>query len=292
MCAFTSEQLCLQRLSETIWHRRGAAKRTGLSFGEETATETLLLDLDLQFPGRVTIVPFSKAEEAKNGSDWAWAFIGPDGRSNQGMLVQAKRLDNEDKRYAELYYQRRPNRGKIPPSQLDALIESAKRWQLPPVVAFYNHLDDHTRIPMGRCLTLGRIPRSQPAWWGVAIASAVEVQAARPNKSFNRHRNHSWPLHCLLCSRGTGQRDHSGSAGAAARALSMVFARASEADLLGPELAPPFQPTTELPEIFRQAERARQEHIGDEDDFFAGLRREFPGIGGVVIVRDAEDTSL
>ena len=289
MYGFTSEQLCLQYLSESIWYRRGAAKWTRLSFGEETVTESLLLDLCLHFPGRVAIVPFTKAEEAKVGGDWAWAFFGPDGRSYQGMLVQAKRLDDEDRRYAELYYQRKSTQGTTPPSQLNALIQSGRRWRLPPVVAFYNHLDDPGRIPAGRCRTLDLIPRSQPAWWGVSIASAVEVLRAKPDKSFDRHRFHSQPLHCLLCSGGTGQRDDQGLAGAAARGLSMVFEGAGTADVLGPELSPPFRPTTDLPDVFRQAERARQEPIGDEDDVVAGFRREFPGIAGVVLIRDAGD---
>ena len=96
MYVFTSQQSCLLNLSANIWRRRGDAKRFGLSFNEETATEVLLLDIAKQFPGKVTIIPFSHNREARIGADWAWGFVGPDGHSFQGMLVQAKRLDNND----------------------------------------------------------------------------------------------------------------------------------------------------------------------------------------------------
>ncbi len=53
------------------------AKRTGLNYNEETVTEGLLLDLQVNFPGDVLIVPFTKRREARIGADWAWAFVGP-----------------------------------------------------------------------------------------------------------------------------------------------------------------------------------------------------------------------
>ena len=59
MSVFTLQQRCLLDLSANIWRRRGAAKSYGLSFNEETATEVLLLDLAGQFPGNVTIIPFT-----------------------------------------------------------------------------------------------------------------------------------------------------------------------------------------------------------------------------------------
>ena len=105
MYVFTPEQHCLLSLSVNIWGRRGEAKRHGLRFGEETATELFHLDLAELFPGNVKIVPFNRREEGRIGADWAWAFVGPDGQWCQGMLVQAKRLDDEEREYPELYYQ-------------------------------------------------------------------------------------------------------------------------------------------------------------------------------------------
>ena len=88
MYVFTPEQHCLLELSAEVWRRRGLAKRHGLGFNEETASEMFLLDLAERFPGEVTIVPFTRREEARIGADWAWAFVGPDGQWCQGMLVR------------------------------------------------------------------------------------------------------------------------------------------------------------------------------------------------------------
>ncbi len=284
MHPFTPQQRCLLRLSVNTWHQRGAAKCSGLSFSEETATETLLLDLAARFPGKVTIVPFTHPVEAETGADWAWGFIGPDGHSCQGMLVQAKRLDDGDREYKELFRQARLRGGGPSILQLNRLIATAKRFKLPPVYAFYNHLDDPGRVPRGSCPTLALLGQPWPESWGVAIASAIEVRNAKPNKTYDRHRYHSRPLHCLLCSRGTGRQDAMGSAGAAASGLSALFEGAGRGDL-GPGLVPPFVPSRGLPKLFEEAERIHQAR-SSRPQASIDFGSEFPGIAGAVIVRD------
>ena len=248
----------------------------------------LLLELALTFPGSAVIIPFARKIEARIGADWAWAFVGPSGHC-QGMLVQAKRLDDHDRDYRSLFYTKPPGRSAQAVNQLNALIASAKRYKLPPVYAFYNHLSDATRVPSNSCGTLDIMNACFPEGWGVALASAINVKNARPDKTFDRHRNHSRPLHCLLCSEGTGRRTALGSAGAAAAALSDLFEGTSEEDGLGSDLIPPYEATRGLPELFRRAEgvaRAREE---DLDGAFADIRSEFPGLAGVAIFRDSEN---
>ena len=285
---FTAQQYCLLQLSVGVWGRRGAAKHTGLNYNEETVTEGLLLDLQVNFPGDVLIVPFTKKREARIGADWAWAFVGRDGHSNQGMLVQAKRLDDNDRNYGSLYKKSRPKGTPHSMLQVDRLIERAKRYRLPPVYAFYNHLDDDSRLPHFACGTLGGLYWRFPESWGVALASAIKVRRARPDKSFDRHRCHSLPLHCLLCSHGSGKREAMGSAGAAAAALSRLFDGSADEDDLGPNLTPPFEPAAELPDIFREAERVhRSRHLYDEG-MIAEFGAEFPGLAGAAIFRDSD----
>ncbi len=289
MYVFTAQQFCLLRLSIGVWRRRGAAKAAGLKFNEPTVTEVFLLDLVNMFPGKVSIIPFNSQQESQIGADWAWAFIGPDGRSCQALLVQAKRLDDHDREYSELYYQGRSSGSTSSAPQLDRLIASAKRFRLPPVYVFYNHLRDPSRVPRSSCGTLGLIRSSLPESWGIAVASAINVRKAKPDKTYDRHRHHSRPLHCLLCSRGTGQQNAMGSAGAAAAALSTLFEGTREDDGLGPDLVPPFEPATELPQLFQYAERIEQARAKGDSDLLAEAQNEFPGIAGVVILRDSED---
>ena len=286
---FRPQQCCLLQLSVGVWGRRRAAKFTGLPYNEETVTEGLLLDLQINFPGDVLIVPFTKRREARIGADWAWAFVGRNGRSNQGMLVQAKRLDDDDRNYDEMYKKTRLKGESHSKLQVDRLIEKAKRHQLPPVYAFYNHLDDQSRIPHFTCGTLGGLYWRCPESWGVALASAIEVQRARPDKSFDRHKCHSMPLHCLLCSEGSGQQGAMGSPGAAAAALSRLFARSAATEDLGSDFSPPFEPAAELPEIFRDAERLHRSRHLDDEGMIAEFGAEFPGLAGAVIFRDSEE---
>ena len=286
---FTPQQYCLLQLSAGVWKRRCAAKLSGLPYNEETVTEGLLLDLHIHLPGNVLIVPFTKRREARIGADWAWAFVGRDGRSNQGMLVQAKRLYGDDRNYGELYKKTRLRGESHSKLQVDRLIERAKRYRLPPVYAFYNHLDDPNRIPRFTCGTLGGLYWHCPESWGVSLASAIEVQRARPDKSFDRHKCHSMPLHCLLCSGGSGQQGAMGSPGEAAAALSRLFTGSFGTDDLGPDLSLPFEPATELSEIFREAERLHRSRHLDDDGMFAEFGAEFPDLAGAVIFRDNEE---
>ena len=169
MYPFTAQQLCLLRLSIGVWQRRGAAKRSGLSYNEPTVTEVFLLDLVEFFPGNVSIIPFTPKRESQVGADWAWAFVGPDGISCQSLLVQAKRLDDQDREYSELYYRGRSSGPKPSVSQLDTLIASAQRYGLPPVYAFYNHLSDPRRVPRNSCRTLGLTRSSIPESWAFRL---------------------------------------------------------------------------------------------------------------------------
>ena len=292
MYVFTSQQSCLLNLSANIWRRRGAAKRFGLSFNEETATEVLLLDIAEQFPGKVTIIPFSHSREARIGADWAWGFVGPDGHSFQGMLVQAKRLDDNDRKYRGLSYQGGQKGSGQWQSQIDRLIESGKHFGLPPIYAFYNHLSNTTHVPADSCKSLGMIPQRMPESWGVTIASAFVVRDALPDKTFDRHRRHSRPLHCLLCSGGTGCQGSLGSAGAAAATLSKMFEGNVDDEGLGTNVVPPFDPSREWPELFQYAEKLYRTRTTVEEAKPVNLSDEFRGIAGVVIMRDTRDEEV
>ncbi len=61
-----------------------------VSYGEETITETNLLEIRRQHPEFVYVRTFPKQVEAKNGADWEWHIIGR--RRTLKMRVQAKRL--------------------------------------------------------------------------------------------------------------------------------------------------------------------------------------------------------
>lgn len=65
-----------------------------VSYGEETITETNLLELRRRHPKCVHVHTFPKHIEAKKGADWEWYIVGD--KLTAKMRVQAKRLQNND----------------------------------------------------------------------------------------------------------------------------------------------------------------------------------------------------
>ena len=66
---FTPQQECLRQLPMNVWRWRGQVERPELQ--RRDGDEVLLLDLQVNFPGDVLVVPFTKRREARIGADWA-----------------------------------------------------------------------------------------------------------------------------------------------------------------------------------------------------------------------------
>lgn len=101
-----------------------------VSYGEETITETNLLELRRRHPVIITLNTFGKAKEAKNGADWEWHIIGR--RRKFRMRVQAKRLQKDDK--LKIPHEVKSTKKQ----QIDLLIEDAKKYRLKPVYCLYS----------------------------------------------------------------------------------------------------------------------------------------------------------
>ena len=65
----------------------------GVSYGEETITETNLLEIRRRHPTLVRLHTFSKHVEAQNGADWEWHIVGR--KRTLSMRVQAKRVQRD-----------------------------------------------------------------------------------------------------------------------------------------------------------------------------------------------------
>lgn len=291
----SSEQFCLFSRAQHTWLWRNEAKRLRSPLNEETLTELLLLNLKRYYPGSVTIQPFHKQEEANTGGDWAWTFLSHDRMWSQSMLVQAKRLDNFDRSYNKLDYRigKKPTDGTPHIRQIDKLIETAKKHGQLPIYIFYNHLNNSNRIPRNCCISSNwweLFPQS----WGISFASAVAVRNALPDKSFNKHRGHSLPFHCLLCSQNVGDkpaRRPQGSPGVVADALSRLFTDFEVDDVAGLDMSLPFEPMRGVRPLFAEAEEVASLDDSEERDQRAeGLGRVYRGIAGAVILRDPVDT--
>ena len=91
----------------------------------------------------MTIIPFTHGQEAQFGAAWARAFVGPDGRSYQGMLVQGMSLSTGwfelDPAYALAYRSRGLARSALGlHTEAIADYNEAIRLDLDDVVVYYN----------------------------------------------------------------------------------------------------------------------------------------------------------
>lgn len=100
-----------------------------VSYGEETITETNLLELRRRHSSIITLNTFGKKKESQIGADWEWHFIGR--RRKFRMRVQAKRLQKDDK--LKIPHKVKSS-GK---QQIDLLIKDAKANRLKPVYCLY-----------------------------------------------------------------------------------------------------------------------------------------------------------
>lgn len=208
MNSLTREQIFLLRLSGNVWEKRGAAKLSNLSFNEETITETILLDLKTSYPGSVQIIAFNKFQEAKTGADWLWSFVNSDGSQSFTMLVQAKRLEDKEQIYPKI--KRNIGTRKPPIRQIDQLIKTSQQLGIRPAYIFYNHVSDITRVPR-TCRSLPSNDPRQVLGFGMSVADASKVRSLLPDETFQTHKVHSIPLHCLLCTQGSGSRPSGGT---------------------------------------------------------------------------------
>ena len=210
------EQRFLLREARQVWRERGTAKESHMPWQEETITDIFLKRLKRGYPGGVEVIPFDKQLEGESGADWLWSFVGAGGGPSTTMLVQAKRLDDREMGYPGIG--RMIGRRTPPERQIDKLIEVAGRHGVPALYAFYNHLTDTNRVPR-RCGSLRPGAPAHVFGFGISIADAETVRLALPDTGFDTHAFNSMPLHCLLCTFGTGHMPGGGSPATIVRSL-------------------------------------------------------------------------
>lgn len=272
-------QTSLWMAAHWTWERRATSKAARMAFGEESITETILLDLATQHPRDIKIFPFNKRQEGKVGADWEWCFFDARRSKFQPMLVQAKLLDDKDEEYTHLDRMI----GSTGVRQIDRLVETSGRRNVPAVFAFYNHLND-----------LGRTPNVCGSFdcdecWGCSIALAEAVRAGLPKKDFDSIKRHSKPWVCLLC-HGLSARDD-----VASRVLATLqdLFRRSEAIFREAKIPfenamrPPENPSNEPPRYFMELMSAAESESAEERDaMIREVAAQNPDIDGIILATD------
>ena len=100
-----------------------------VSYGEETITESNLLELRRRHPEKIIIETFSKRRESKTGADWEWHLVGR--RRTLKMRVQAKRIRSK----GGLSIKHQVASSGV--EQRKLLIDSAKKDSMKPIYCIY-----------------------------------------------------------------------------------------------------------------------------------------------------------
>lgn len=195
------------------------------------------------------------------------------------MLVQAKRLEDTEQIYKGI--NRSIGKRTPPVRQIDQLLATARSQGVAAIYAFYNHVTDVSRVPQ-RCGSLKSTDSDQVHGFGISLADASKVHGSLPDETFDEHRQHSMPLHCLLCNGGSASRPSGGTPALAASGLARLGIATSPEGLDpdGPGLRSGLHPTVE-----RALELARRRAEGGD----IPARDDMPDIAGVVVLRDTKD---
>jgi hypothetical protein len=156
-----------------------------VSYGEETITETNLLEIRRRHPRKVKLLTFSKSQESKStGADWEWHIIGR--VYTLKMRVQAKRIHKA----GGIGNLNQMGKGAAKP-QIDLLIEDAEANSLFPAYCFY------CAEPQRSYWVKGSSEETAEAFeTGCLIADAETVRSKAPKK-LNEIESDTVPWHFL-----------------------------------------------------------------------------------------------
>ena len=187
------KRICYSFLQQAdrIWNSIAEADQYGLSYGEETITDNVLLYLKKHHKRHVYLKSFSKKEERHNGADWEW-WIGREGQWN-GMRVQAKRIKLPREEYKSLFYKSK----KSTKLQIDHLIDQATANDLTPVFAFYTYSKKltHLQVKKNHCYPTRNGPFNHN---GCLISHAQNVRQ-KGSLKLSEIDQFSFPWHLLAC---------------------------------------------------------------------------------------------
>lgn len=179
-----------QFLASRVWDLSAISARHQLSLGEETITDTVLLELAMRHPTEGAMYKFNRTEEGKTGADWIWCVT--DGHLWFEMLVQAKKLDRTTMTYPRI----NRNIGNTSTRQIDQIINVANLSGITPMYCFYNFFDVTRFCPPWHICCMYSNLFSNLFGCSMAHAPAIRMQQSH---NFSNISRISLPWHCIVC---------------------------------------------------------------------------------------------
>lgn len=172
------------------WDELREADSVGMSLGEESITDYLLLALKKKHASDITIKKFTKKQEAGCGADWEWWFTNGTSWAGLRIHVQAKKIDAASKSYLAL---------DPTGAQIQKLISVSQKTGVYPLLCFYNFWRGYpTQKHCSKNWYVYGWPHLSKKFWGCALAPARAVRGGKSNK-LSDILNISIPWMCVFC---------------------------------------------------------------------------------------------
>ncbi|WP_312414312.1 DUF6615 family protein [Pseudescherichia sp.] len=180
-------------ISEYVWDLLIDGKKLGISIGEETISDLILIEIARKNYNYVTIRKTAKDKEAESGTDWEW-WIGSIKNGWVRYAIQAKKMDYNQYSYKTLKHEV----GKDKKLQYEILRKHAKNMKAIALYAFYNYPKQTQLDEYWNC----QKPISKKKM-GITIANlefvarAINIKRGKNFPTIHKFKT-TYPLCCLL----------------------------------------------------------------------------------------------
>lgn len=184
----------LESIARHTWETLQDSTKYGISQGEETITDNLLLYLLRQNLPSIHVIKTPKDKEPRMGTDWEW-WIGSRSKGFLRYAIQAKKLDYATHRFLKLKHEVRTQFGKE--DQEKVLKRYAATNSAIPLYALYNYVELADFNPYWNCQS--SLAPEQFGFTVTPLHNIEEALATRGCRSFERLHSCSEtiPVRCL-----------------------------------------------------------------------------------------------
>lgn len=185
----------LEELSKRVWADIKLADRYSIFRGEETITDSLLLEIAKENFSGIKVIQTIKKKEAEQGTDWEW-YIGNSEYGWMRYAVQAKKLSVRSSVYDSL----RHKVGLTPNDkyQIDILREFSRVNGHVPLYNFYNYYPLATERDHWHCYR--PFDKELLGWTFTPLKNIETAVRVKGSRSFDKIHSLSdtFPIRCLF----------------------------------------------------------------------------------------------
>ena len=184
-----------EEITRRIWTDINLSKKYGTLYGEETITDSILLELAKQNYFNIRILQTPKRSEAIKGTDWEW-YVGSYTYGWIRYAIQAKKLNPDSYVYDSLNHKV----GKPPNDehQISILKSFAKINGAVPIYNFYNYFPSVKEDVHWQCSK--SFDQELLGWTFTTLTNVESAIDTRGSRTFDKiHRlENTLPIRCLF----------------------------------------------------------------------------------------------